>query len=78
MQVIDSWAGLRPCAPDEQPVIGADSEVRGLFYATGHYRNGILLAPITGELIAKMIVENIASPLIEAFTPNRFRCAGVR
>ncbi len=78
LQLIDSWAGLRPYAADEQPVIGADRDVRGLFYATGHYRNGILLAPITGELVAKMILENTRSPLVEAFTPNRFRCAGVR
>jgi len=78
MQLIDSWAGLRPCAPDERPVIGADADVRGLFYATGHYRNGILLAPITGELVAGMIVENRCSPLLESFAPDRFRCAGVR
>lgn len=76
IQLIDSWAGLRPYAADEQPVIGADTDVRGLFYATGHYRNGILLAPITGELIAEMILENTRAPLVEAFTPNRFRCAG--
>lgn len=77
MQLIDSWAGLRPYAADEQPIIGADRDVRGLFYATGHYRNGILLAPITGEVVAEMILENTSSPLVEAFTPDRFRCAGV-
>ena len=47
LPLIDSWAGLRPRAADGLPVIGP-SEVEGLFYATGHYRNGILLAPIAG------------------------------
>jgi glycine oxidase len=77
MQLIETWAGLRPCAADEQPVIGAATEVAGLYYATGHYRNGILLAPITGELVADLILNNAASPLIEAFSPARFHYAGV-
>ena len=51
-------------------------DVEGLFYATGHYRNGILLAPITGELIADAVAGG-APPLMEAFTPDRFRFAGV-
>ena len=51
-------------------------DVAGLFYATGHYRNGILLAPITGELIAEAVVSG-APPLMEAFAPDRFRFAGV-
>ena len=52
LPMIDSWAGLRPRAADGLPVLGPCAEIGGLFYATGHYRNGILLAPITGELIA--------------------------
>ncbi len=48
------WSGLRPTTPDRLPVLGADPEVNGLLYATGHHRNGILLAPITGELIGAM------------------------
>jgi glycine oxidase len=69
----DAWAGLRPRGSvDELPVMGGSAEVRGLYYATGHYRNGILLAPITGELIADEITSGARPPLLEAFTPERF------
>lgn len=71
LSLIDSWAGFRPHAADNLPVLGPDEEVAGLFYATGHYRNGILLAPITAELIANAIVDNARSPF-ENFLPNRF------
>jgi glycine/D-amino acid oxidase-like deaminating enzyme len=53
-------------------VLGACAEIGGLFYATGHYRNGILLAPLTGELIAQAIVESEVSPLLNIFSPDRF------
>ncbi len=49
-----TWAGLRPVTPDTRPIIGADSRVSNLWYATGHGRNGILLAAITGQLIAQL------------------------
>lgn len=55
LPVVDTWAGLRPRAAGGLPVIGPCGEIDGLFYATGHYRNGILLAPLTGELISKAI-----------------------
>lgn len=77
LPVIDSWAGLRPRAPDSLPVLGPYAEIAGLFYATGHYRNGILLAPITGELIAEAITEKSASPLLGAFAPERFELMAV-
>ena len=70
--VIDSWSGFRPCANDELPVLGASLSTDGLFYATGHYRNGILLAPITGELIAETIINGATSPEYDAFSPRRF------
>jgi len=73
--VFDSWAGFRPHAPDDLPVIGAAGDVAGLFYATGHYRNGILLAPITAKVISDLIVEGVSSTSIEAFSPNRFSVA---
>ena len=69
----DSWAGFRPRAPDGLPVLGPSKEIEGLFYATGHYRNGILLAPITGELIADAIVDGATSPLLAPFSPRRLR-----
>lgn len=71
--IIDSWAGLRPRASDDQPVLGPDDEIAGLFYATGHYRNGILLAPITGELIAKAIIGENDLAKWSSFSPNRSR-----
>jgi glycine oxidase len=71
LPLVDSWAGLRPRAADDLPVLGP-SQIDGLIYATGHYRNGILLAPITGELIADVVVSNVVSPLLDRFSPHRF------
>ncbi|HEX8142082.1 MAG TPA: glycine oxidase ThiO [Pyrinomonadaceae bacterium] len=73
LPLMDAWAGLRPLAPvDELPVLGGCADVAGLYYATGHYRNGILLAPVTGELIADEILSGVRPRLLEAFTPDRF------
>jgi glycine oxidase len=72
--IVDSWAGFRPHAPDDLPVLGPAADIDGLFYATGHYRNGILLAPITAEIIAEAVT-NRKSSLLESFSPNRFRLA---
>lgn len=77
LPLVDSWAGLRPRAEDDLPVLGACEDVQGLFYATGHYRNGILLAPLTGELIAEQITTGVAPPQLQAFSPNRFDCVHI-
>ncbi len=66
LPIVDTWAGLRPCAPDSLPVLGPCDEIGGLFYATGHYRNGILLAPVTGELVAEAVLAALF-PLAEPF-----------
>jgi glycine oxidase len=58
-------------------VLGSYAEIDGLFYATGHYRNGILLAPITGELIAGAVVDKVASTSLSIFSPDRFDLVGV-
>lgn len=73
LSLIDTWAGFRPRAQDDEPVLGMSAEVEGLCYATGHYRNGILLAPITGQLVAEAIVSRRAPALIAPFSPERFR-----
>jgi glycine oxidase len=70
-----SWAGLRPLTPDGLPIIGPDPDVAGLWYATGHGRNGILLAAITGHLIARMIsgepvVEDLSSVRVSRFASD--------
>lgn len=72
LPIVDTWAGLRPRAPDNLPVLGPCDEIGGLFYATGHYRNGILLAPVTGELIAEAVIDGNLSPLLGPFSPSRF------
>ena len=77
LPIVDTWSGLRPRAADGLPVLGPCDEIDGLFYATGHYRNGILLAPVTGELIAEAVVAGHVSSLLAAFSPNRFNLAPV-
>ncbi len=77
MLMIDAWAGLRPRAEDGLPVLGACACASGLYYATGHYRNGILLAPLTGELIADAVANGTTSPLLSAFSPDRFQNVGI-
>lgn len=77
LRLAGAWAGLRPKADDDWPVLGESAEVKSLFYATGHYRNGILLAPLTGALLAEVIVNRAAPPppLLAPFSPARFRRA---
>ena len=67
----ETWSGLRPGTPDGLPVLGADPEVAGLFYAAGHYRNGILLTPVTAELVAEAVLGS-PSPRLAPFSIARF------
>lgn len=67
-----AWAGLRPGTPDNLPILGADPEVRGLVHATGHYRSGILLAPITARCLTALILEGRAPEDLTPFAPGRF------
>ena len=66
----DCWWGFRPATPDEMPILGPSLHAN-LTLATGHYRNGILLAPITAQLIAESILQK-ADPLLAAFSWRRF------
>lgn len=68
--VTEEWAGLRPGTPDELPVLGA-TPLKGFFLATGHYRNGILLAPATARLIADA-VETGSDSALAPFSLDRF------
>jgi glycine oxidase len=72
---LEARAGLRPATPDELPVIGPDPIVAGLFHASGHYRNGVLLAPITAKLIGDLIVEGKRDQVLDSFKPDRFTSA---
>lgn len=67
-----SWAGLRPGTPDGLPIIGPEPRLPGLWYATGHGRNGILLAGITGALIAQGIAGDELPDELRQVRPNRF------
>ncbi len=67
-----TWAGLRPVTPDGLPIIGAEPRLPGLWYATGHGRNGILLAGITGVVIRQLIAGEPTVEDIDAFAPTRF------
>jgi len=72
LPIAETWAGFRPGTPDELPILGADPDVRGLLYATGHYRNGVLLAPVTGEIMAGLVTAGSTPFPIEAFRVERF------
>ena len=71
-EVVETWAGLRPGTPDGLPILGP-TEVEGLLIATGHYRNGILLAPMTATLIREWITLEKTSFDAARFSPMRFR-----
>jgi glycine oxidase len=70
VEFVEVSTGLRPGSPDNAPLLG-NGALPGLVLATGHYRNGILLAPVTGDEIADLIIHNGPSPVIEAFDPMR-------
>jgi glycine oxidase len=72
--VFDSvWAGLRPATPDHLPILGPLPGWQNVHAACGHFRNGILLAPITGEVVAMSVLDHQAHPLLEAFRADRFQ-----
>jgi glycine oxidase len=71
LPIDEMWAGFRPGSRDDAPIIGASS-IPGLIYATGHYRNGILLTPITAQAVAALILDGAADPLLRPFGLQRF------
>ncbi|MCF2150269.1 glycine oxidase ThiO [Desmonostoc muscorum LEGE 12446] len=70
--ILEFWWGFRPATPDELPILGT-SHCQNLTLATGHYRNGILLAPVTAALIADFILEQKSDPLLADFHYSRFQ-----
>jgi glycine oxidase len=75
-EIIETWCGLRPGTPDQLPILGP-VDIDGLVFATGHYRNGILLAPITAKLVGEWITDHKTSIDWEMFSPLRFLRANV-
>ena len=70
--VVSEWSGLRPVTPDLLPILGRDPHVRSLVYACGHSRNGVLLAPLTGDCVAAVVLEQPSPHDLEAFAIARF------
>lgn len=69
-KVTERWAGVRPGTPDHAPFLG-ETAAPGLFVAAGHYRNGILLAPITARIMADLVTGREAGALAATFSPRR-------
>jgi glycine oxidase len=70
-EVVDAWAGLRPFVEGGEPVLGAIPGYDGLLVASGHYRNGILLGPLTGKMIADEVLGYARSPFLDIFAVRR-------
>ena len=75
--VVETWAGLRPMSKDGKPILGPTG-LEHLVLATGHYRNGILLAPITGKLVGDYLVTGTVPEAMTPFLPERFEGKGAR
>lgn len=72
-EVSSSWAGLRPGSPDGLPVMGRLPGRENAYVATGHFRNGILLAPVTGSMVAELVLEGRLDERLAPFGPERFQ-----
>lgn len=70
-EITRTWSGLRPSTPDELPLLGPGS-VERLFVAAGHFRNGILLAPITGQIVAALVIGHRPPIDVAPFAVGRF------
>jgi glycine oxidase len=71
LPIEEIWVGHRPGSRDDAPILGR-GPLEGLFYATGHHRNGILLAPVTAHAMARLILDDVVEPAIRAFGLERF------
>jgi glycine oxidase len=70
-KILEDWAGLRPGTPDALPILG-ETSTRGYYVATGHFRDGILLAPVTARLMGQVIQGKSSDFDLTAFSPSRF------
>jgi len=69
--LVTAWTGLRPSSHDNLPYLGPIPGLCGAYAATGHFRNGILLAPITGALLTEMILQQPPTLLLEPYQAAR-------
>ncbi len=70
--VAEVRVGLRPATSDELPLIGASPTMRGVYHASGHYRSGVLLAPLTAGLLADLMMDGRRGPALDLVRPDRF------
>jgi glycine/D-amino acid oxidase-like deaminating enzyme len=70
-RILEDWAGLRPGTPDDLPILGTTS-TPGYYVATGHFRDGILLAPITAQVMTDVVEDRKPELDLAAFSPQRF------
>jgi glycine oxidase len=73
---VERWADLRPISADGLPVLGPDPDLDGLHYATGYGRNGILLGPLAGRIVAELVVSGQSTSAWEPFSVARFDARG--
>jgi glycine oxidase len=71
LPIVETWVGFRPGSRDDAPILGP-SGIDGLVVATGHHRNGILLTPLTAEVISAYVLTGVLPEMVERFTPQRF------
>ncbi|MBI3590396.1 MAG: FAD-dependent oxidoreductase [Candidatus Melainabacteria bacterium] len=69
--IINFWSGIRPQAKDNLPILGGMEEIQNIYFALGHYRNGILMGPLTGKILKDMILGNTLEYNINPFKINR-------
>ena len=69
--MIDARAGLRPRGIDDLPLVGPSGSVPGLIYATAHYRNGVLLSPLTAWLVKQLVLERAHDAILDTLSPAR-------
>ena len=72
LSIVESWSGLRPATRDEAPIIVPSKKIKGLIYATGHHRNGILLAPLTSNVIKNYYLNGKIENDFNNLRPGRF------
>ena len=71
-RTLEAWAGLRPGSPDNLPILGA-TRIPGYLVASGHFRDGILLAPVTAQVMAQMVIGGQPEYDVSPFSPARFQ-----
>ncbi len=76
MELLETWAGVRPASRDSLPILGPSTVTENLGFATGHYRNGILLTPVTIQLMTEWLTSSSVPREMTPFLPSRFQEVG--